>query len=76
MLYFLPPPYPKLVSAPLRGLLQTNSAFFKKKKWNIARSIMYMYFIMNVYVIIARQNFSAHPVYLSFSKFNNRQNMF
>jgi len=36
---------------------------FSLKKWNIACNIIY--FIMNV--IIARQIFSAHPIYLSFS---------
>jgi len=33
-----------------------------------------MFFILNV--IIARQKFSAHLIYLSFSKFSYRQNMF
>jgi len=42
------------------------------KKCNIARNIMC--FIMNV--IIARQKYSAHSIYLSFSKFSFRQNMF
>jgi len=46
--------------------------YFLKKNLNIARKIMC--FIMNV--IIARQNFSAHLIYLSFSKFSYRQNMF
>jgi len=46
-------------------------AFFKKK-WNIAHNIMC--FIMNV--ILARQNSSAHLIYLSFSKFSYCQNLF
>jgi len=33
-----------------------------------------MYFIMNV--VIARKNFSAHLIYLSFSKFNYHQIMY
>jgi len=40
---FCPLPYPKIVPAPLRGLIlstqQTNSKFFKKKQ-NIARNII------------------------------------
>jgi len=75
ILYFLPPPCPKIVPAPLRGLIfidATNKFSNLKKKCNIARNIMC--FIMNV--IFARQKFSAHLIYLFFSKFSNRQNMF
>jgi len=53
-----------------RRCKQTNSAF--KKNWNIARNTMC--FIMNV--ITDRQNFSAHLIYLLFSKFSYRHNMF
>jgi len=50
----------------------TNNFSIFLKKCNIARNILC--FIMNV--IIARQKFSAHLIYLSFSKFSYRQNMF
>jgi len=38
------------------------------KNWNIARNIMCFIMI----VVIARQNFSAYLVYLTFSKFSYR----
>jgi len=52
--------------------LQRNSAIFTKKLEYFVSYIMY--FFMNV--IIARQKFSAHPIYLPFSKCSYRQNMF
>jgi len=42
------------------------------KNWNISRNIRC--FTMNI--IIARQNFSAHLIYLAFSKFSYRQIIF
>jgi len=46
--------------------------FNKCKLIFIAHNIMC--FVMNV--IMARQKISAQPIYLSFSKFSYRQNMF
>jgi len=53
-------PIPKTVSAPMRGLIFIDAT----KK----------FFSMNV--IITKQTFSANLIYLSFSKFSYRQNMF
>jgi len=50
----------------------TLKGFGIKRNWNIARNIMC--FIINV--IIAKQKFLANLIYLSFSKFRYRQNMF
>jgi len=74
ILYFLPPRCPKIVSAPLRGLIFNDAAnkfSIFQNNWNIACNIMC--FIMNV--IIVRQNFSALLIYLSFSNFSYRQNI-
>jgi len=75
ILCFMPPRWPKIVSAPLRGLIFIDTAIkftIFQKIWNIDRNMMC--FIINV--IIARQNFSAILIYLSFSKFSYRQYMF
>jgi len=70
----LTPPCPKTVHTPLVGA--DNYRCYKQiqhlKKWDIARNIMCC--IINV--IIAKEKFSANLIYLSFSKFSYRQNMF
>jgi len=49
-----------------------NFSNFQKEHWSITRNIVC--FIINI--IIARKKFSAHPIYLSFSKFSSRQKIF
>jgi len=74
-LYFLPPPCLNIVPAPLTAadIYRRYKQFQRfKKKRNIARKILC--FIMNV--IITKQKFSTYPIYLSFSKFSYRRNMF
>jgi len=70
----LPPLCPKIVPAPLRGadVYSRYKQIQHLKKWNIARNTMC--FMLNV--INAIQTILAHLVYLSFSKFSYRQNMF
>jgi len=72
---FWSPSCTKIVFAPLGGLIfidTANKFNILQKNWNIARNIMC--FIMNV--VIGWRNFLAHHIYLSFSKFIYRQNMF
>jgi len=71
-LYFIfsaPSLYPKIFPLPLRGIYrrykQINIHHFSNKNWNIAGNIIC--FIRNVVIFIARQSFSAYPIYLSIS---------
>jgi len=75
--FWLCPFRPKTVPMPLREAdiyRRYKQIQHLKINWNIARNVMC--FIMNVIIAIARQKFLAKLIYLSFSKFNYRQNMF